>query len=360
MRIEFHPDREDSATLRWIIAICEGTINANAEREARYAASEAARQGNAQQANDDAVSAAARAAFAKGLPAGSGVKTPALIGVREDTGEIDNDANAARQAFGGGATVLPFPTASGSPVSAAPSAAPAPSTTPNTASPAPVAPAAPSVPDRDSKGVPWDARIHSEARTKNNDGSWRYKRKLDDAVKKAVEAELSVVTNAAAPAVGQPPNAAVPPPPPPPSFAVPTPPPPAPPVSLSANGAASVPMPPPNDGVSNAGQPVMVPQPPVTPQAPPNATPSVAPVAPVNPTVAPPAPSSATAGGSVAAISFPELVVKLNKALTANQITQTDMETVCSELGLEGVGALSAPENAHLVGEVDRKLFGVK
>jgi len=42
----------------------------------------------------------------------------------------------------------------------------------------------------DSKGLPWDARIHSETKAKNKDGSWRGRRGVDDATINAVTAEL--------------------------------------------------------------------------------------------------------------------------------------------------------------------------
>lgn len=64
--------------------------------------------------------------------------------------------------------------------------------------PAQVAPAAPTIPDSripqgghlDARGFPWDSRIHSDARTKNNDGTWRYRRGVKDDVIQTVEAEL--------------------------------------------------------------------------------------------------------------------------------------------------------------------------
>lgn len=43
----------------------------------------------------------------------------------------------------------------------------------------------------DSKGTPWDARIHSESRATVADGSWRKRRGVDDAVFAGVMAELA-------------------------------------------------------------------------------------------------------------------------------------------------------------------------
>lgn len=43
---------------------------------------------------------------------------------------------------------------------------------------------------RDKVGIPWDGRVHSETRKTNADGTWRFRRNLDEAVKAAVMAEL--------------------------------------------------------------------------------------------------------------------------------------------------------------------------
>jgi len=58
-----------------------------------------------------------------------------------------------------------------------------------------VAPKTPKIPaDRegvDSEGLPWDARIHGAGKiAKNNDGTWRAKRGVDDALVAQVKAEL--------------------------------------------------------------------------------------------------------------------------------------------------------------------------
>lgn len=42
----------------------------------------------------------------------------------------------------------------------------------------------------DSRGMPWDKRIHASTRAKNQDGSWRNKRNTDANLITAVEAEL--------------------------------------------------------------------------------------------------------------------------------------------------------------------------
>ena len=45
-------------------------------------------------------------------------------------------------------------------------------------------------PDVDSRGLPWDERIHASTKATNGDGSWRNKRGVDKALLEAVEAEL--------------------------------------------------------------------------------------------------------------------------------------------------------------------------
>lgn len=59
-----------------------------------------------------------------------------------------------------------------------------------TAPPAPTTPAVNTAVSTDARGTPWDARVHSETRKTNADGSWRFRRNLDEAVKAAVMAEL--------------------------------------------------------------------------------------------------------------------------------------------------------------------------
>lgn len=62
------------------------------------------------------------------------------------------------------------------------------------AAPAPSAPAAPPSPagagSLDSKGLPWDARIHSSKRTQNADGSWRVRKGVNAFAVAQVETQL--------------------------------------------------------------------------------------------------------------------------------------------------------------------------
>jgi hypothetical protein len=55
------------------------------------------------------------------------------------------------------------------------------------------------VPDVDADGLPWDERIHAPSKGQNKDGTWRKKKKLDDAFVAGVEAELRQKPATAAP-----------------------------------------------------------------------------------------------------------------------------------------------------------------
>lgn len=71
----------------------------------------------------------------------------------------------------------------------------------------PTPPTAPVVPggvssvlELDVRGLPWDGRIHASARTKNNDGSWRQRRGInDEAMLRRIENELLMAVAARAP-----------------------------------------------------------------------------------------------------------------------------------------------------------------
>lgn len=83
-------------------------------------------------------------------------------------------------------------------------------------------------PEFDSKGLAYDARIHSGTKGQNKDGSWKQRRGVDDATITAVEAELRAAHGTpAAPAAPPPPAAAPAAPPPPAAVTPPAPPPPA-------------------------------------------------------------------------------------------------------------------------------------
>ena len=56
----------------------------------------------------------------------------------------------------------------------------------------------PPLPDLDSRGLPWDARIHSSSKNRNADGSWRKLRGVHEGFVNDVENELSRTMNAPA------------------------------------------------------------------------------------------------------------------------------------------------------------------
>lgn len=203
------------------------------------------------------------------------------------------------------------------------------------ASPAPItqgantaAPAGPVSADRDKAGVPWDARVHSETRKTNADGTWRYRRNLDAAVKAAVTAELKAAasTQVALPP-GQPANGV--------ASGVPLSPD-APPVPQQPVAAAAVPDPP----GPTVGD---VPSPPVT-------LPGALPL-PAAANVGVPDPPNA--GVVPAAVtSFRELMTKINVARANGKLTQEQMEAACRAAGVDSVTALAA--QPLLVPQVDQ------
>lgn len=101
-------------------------------------------------------------------------------------------------------TSIPTPTPDIAPLVATPDSSAAPV----------VAPTANHV-EVDSRGLPWDARIHSRERTKLQNGQWKNKRGTDPELIKTVEAELAGVMSSApasAPVVTPPPATVAPPP----------------------------------------------------------------------------------------------------------------------------------------------------
>jgi hypothetical protein len=95
----------------------------------------------------------------------------------------------------------------------------------------------------DSKGLPWDGRIHASTKTRNKgDDTWRQKRDLDPAILVSVEAELKAGQLARAPTSGPLPPVAVLPPAPP---VVPAPPPADAPVAAASPAPVSAPTSPP-------------------------------------------------------------------------------------------------------------------
>lgn len=237
--------------------------------------------------------------------------------------------------FGG---VLPLDTQTGTP--------PIPPVNTSPPAPAPLAPvvplaasaptvtagAAPSVAnaasvggERDSKGYLWDARIHSETKKKNADGTWRFRRNLDEKVKTSVLAELNAALGGAAPAPTFQPAAGV-------TSAVPVPPAPAA-VPVPPAPTAPVPVPP----VPAAGN---VPAPPVTATVVPfpNQTPA-APAVPVPPAANVGVPN---AGLPDVVSSFRELIQLVNISISRGAMTQAQLSEACAHVKVESVTGLAS------------------
>lgn len=130
----------------------------------------------------------------------------------------------------------------------------------------------------DSRGFPWDERIHAATKALNADKSWRYKRNVDKDLIPTVETELKGLQALAAPIVPKPPVV----PAPPTVTAAPTP-----------------------------------PAPPITPAAPPAA------------------PAAPTAEGE-----FIRLMRKITAAQGANKVTKDATLSMLSDAGIQGLMAM--------------------
>ena len=208
---------------------------------------------------------------------------------------------------------------------------------PLTTAPSQVLPVAPSAapssppaivaipPTLDKDGLPWDQRIHSGSKSLNKDGTWRLRKGLDEAVLKAVTAELKGVM--AIPSPTGPSN--IP--------AVPTSiPAPAAPVQMTLLPLTA----------AEAGQ---IPRPPrVEVPAPPAAAVNI-PIPPP-PTVAavPGIPAGYTPDLTRPGIFLPptlgfgEVMFKVAQAVATGRLNQAQVDAVCAEIGLPGLSMLGA------------------
>ena len=196
-------------------------------------------------------------------------------------------------AIAAASTVAPPPPANTAPIT----------TTPGVASSA--AGASSAGVELDSKGLPWDGRIHAESKGKIADGTWRKKRQIDPALVAQVEAELRQVMGA--PAAAPLAQGVAP---------VPTP------VSV----AASTTVPPAPTGA--------VPQPVAPPPAP-------VPVAGAAPTM-PVAPNAAP--GEVPADArqqFVGLVGRASAAIQGQKVTQAEVNQICADSGIPALPLLA-------------------
>ena len=211
-------------------------------------------------------------------------------------------------AIAGASTVAPPPPASIAPTT----------TTPGVASSA--AGASSAGVELDSKGLPWDGRIHAESKGKIADGTWRNKRNLDAALKAQVEAELRQVMSAAPipPAPGVAPSPAQP----------------VAPVTIPTAGLAS--------SAAIAPVPPSVPVPPVAPVPP-------APLAVPTPPVAGAAPSMPVAPNAAPAGEVPQdarqqfvgLVGRASAAIQGQKVTPAEVKQICADSGIPALPLLA-------------------
>lgn len=238
---------------------------------------------------------------------------------------------AAAAAFGStpaplphGATAAPS-TAAAAPSMTAPAVMPATTSAATLSVPVPPAPNAANVAQAaalppaspapgvevDSKGLPWDARIHAESKNKIADGTWRKKRNLDPNVLATVEAELRQLM--AAPGAAASPVAPAPAAP----SAVPTAP-----AAPSAPAVGNVPLPP---GV------------PVAPAAIPSATAA----SPQTATPAATAPVPPAANGQDPRAQFVALVGRASAAIQGGKVTQAEVNQCCANAGVPALPLLA-------------------
>lgn len=217
-------------------------------------------------------------------------------------GKPDTGAQEAAAAFGGAAPLAVSTPA----IAAASTVAPPPpgNTAPITTTPG-VASSAAGVSsagvELDSKGLPWDGRIHAESKGKIADGTWRKKRNLDPALLAQVEAELRQVMGAA-------------------------------PAAPLAQGVAPAPTP---VSVAQSVPTGAVPLPVAPPPAP-------APVAGAAPTM-PVAPNVAPAGEvpQDARQQFVGLVGRASAAIQAGKVSQAEVNQICADSGIPALPLLA-------------------
>lgn len=229
-------------------------------------------------------------------------------------GKPDTGAQEAAAAFGGAAplAVSTPAIAAGSIVAPPPPSNTAPiTTTPGVASSA--AGVSSAGVELDSKGLPWDGRIHAESKGKIADGTWRKKRQIDPALVAQVEAELRQVMGAA-PAAPLAPVAATP-------------------VQPAANVTTPTP------GVASSA--AVAPVPPIAPQPPAPSVPA-APVAGAAPTM-PAAPNVAPAGEvpQDARQQFVGLVGRASAAIQAGKVSQAEVNQICADSGIPALPLLA-------------------
>lgn len=181
--------------------------------------------------------------------------------------------------------------------------------------------------ERDSAGMPFDARIHQKKKGKKRDGTWKLQKGIDESIVQFVTKELAARLPAAVTGAAPTPPA----PPAPPASTIPAPPPPPPGADASVSStvplppvANTVPLPPPNVA------------PPVSEQVPgANTSVSAPPAPPVG--VIPPAP-----GG---VITFRSLVQKITKGTSDGKLTGARVQEICRSCGAPSLQDLNSMTN---------------
>jgi hypothetical protein len=177
-------------------------------------------------------------------------------------------------------------------------------TVPVPPAPAPLVPLVPGTTaadiERDTAGVPYDARIHNKSRTKKQDGTWKLAKGIDPAVVAAVLAEIK---------------------------------------------PASAPLP----------DPVPVPVPTATVTVPP--VPAAVPMAPQSAPVDSGA-SSVAPTNAVGPVTFRGVMAKMNAAVAAGKFAKTDVDAMLAQLGLQpdGIATLVLPVNVTNLAAFDALL----
>jgi hypothetical protein len=237
------------------------------------------------------------AVFGRSVPAGTIAPFPSaaatfIPGVSTGVGTVDPTLPAS-------STVAPVP---GATVPAAPVAPTVVAPVADSHSQTPVTPVADTAFDKN--GMAWDVKVHSESKALNADGTWRFRRNLDAAIKAAY---LASITGAAPLAPAAPPAPA----------------PEAPPAPIAP----------------------VAPQPPTAPLPVSNGVPLG-----VSNTQHPPA---------VQALGFRDFMSAVNKALAAGRLTQDQLTTACKAANLDGISALaSEPGRISLVHNQIAHLLG--
>ncbi len=210
------------------------------------------------------------------------------------------------------AAVAPVPTV---PVASTDSS-PAPTTAfaqPAQTAPQPAATVAPPIAspaagvERDSKGMPWDGRIHSATKAKVADGSWRYKRGSGETYINQVEAEIRAAQAAPVPTVH----------------------------AVTPAGIG--------EHVAPTGGPAFAPHPfydqPAGPVAAP-AAPAVVATPPVAAHVAVPVPPAAPVTTGIT--TYDALMAALPPKIVSGELSATQMQQACETYGVPSIAALSA------------------